>query len=259
MRPPRPRSASARSGSTSKKGARVDGVRQRTMQPRGLRSLTGCSQTKTGGYRSRSKPGPVDGPAVISGWTGRTALLTLPLPHASPGAVARFSQAVPCVQVTFEREIRRVHALPRAPARAGGAASRPRRARAHRERRCGAHTDAREQPSASQQLAPSEHRSRRIRRDPRDPRVGPRGAAAPHATPAESAGATERLLRPPGRVIIGPLDGAADHGPRCHMDQDDDHAARRRCGARNHAPPAGVHALSLRRRLREAVGAEISI
>ena len=152
---------------------------------------------------------------------------------------------MPCVQLTFEREIRRVHALPRAPARAGGAASRPRRARAHRERRCGAHTDAREQPSASQQLAPSEHRSRRIRRDPRDPRVGPRGSAAPHATPAESAGATERLLRPPGLVIIGPLDGAADHGPRCHMDQDDDHAARRRCGARNHAPPAGVHALSL--------------
>ena len=38
------------------------------------------------------------------------------------------------------------------------------------------------------------------------------------------------------------------------MDQDDDHAARRRCGARNHAPPAGVHALSLRRRLREGRG-----
>ena len=73
---------------------------------------------------------------------------------ASPGALARFSRAVPCVQVTFEREIRRVHALPRAPARAGGAASRPRRARAHRERRCGAHTDAREQPSASQQPRP---------------------------------------------------------------------------------------------------------
>ena len=50
----------------------------------------------------------------------------------------------------------------------------------------------------------------------------PRGAAAPHATPAESAGATERLLRPPGRVIIGPLDGAAEHGPRRRMDQDDD-------------------------------------
>ena len=124
--------------------------------------------------------------------------------------------------MTFEREIRRVHALPRAPARAGGAASRPRRARAHRERRCGAHTDAREQPSASQQLAPSEHRSRRIRRDPRDPRVGPRGAAAPHTTPTESAGATERLLRPPGRVIIGPLDGAAEHGPRRHTDEADD-------------------------------------
>ena len=124
--------------------------------------------------------------------------------------------------MTFEREIRRVHALPRAPARAGGAASRTRRARAHRERRCGAHTDAREQPSASQQLAPSEHRSRRIRRDPRDPRVGPRGSAAPHATPAESAGATERLLRPPGEVIIGPLDGAAEHGPRCRTDEADD-------------------------------------
>ena len=61
-----------------------------------------------------------------------------------------------------------------------------------------------------------------IRRDSRDPRMGPRGAAAPHATPAESAGATERLLRPPGRVIIGPLDGAAEHGPRRPMDQDDD-------------------------------------
>ena len=157
------------------------------------------------------------------------------------------------------REIRRAHARPRAPARAGGAPSRPRHALARRERRCGARTDAREQPSPSQQLAPSEHRSRWIRRNPRDPRVGPRGSAAPHATPAESAGATERLLRPPGLVIIGPLDGAADHGPRCHMDQDDDHAARRRCGARNHAPPAGVHALSLRRRLRGAVGAEISI
>ena len=40
--------------------------------------MTGCAQTKTGGYRSRSKPGPADGPAVIRGWTGRTALLTLP-------------------------------------------------------------------------------------------------------------------------------------------------------------------------------------
>ena len=144
------------------------------------------------------------------------------------------------------REICPADARPRAPARAAGAPSRPRRARARRERRCGARTDAREQPSASQQLAPSEHRSRRIRRDPRDPRVGPRGAAAPHATPAESAGATERLLRPPGRFIIGPLDGAAEHGPRCHMDHNDDHAARRRCGAGNHAPPAGVRALSLR-------------
>ena len=76
--------------------------------------------------------------------------------------------------------------------------------------------------------------------------MGPRGAAAPHATPAESAGATERLLRPPGRFIIGPLDGAAEHGPRCHMDHNDDHAARRRCGARNHAPSAGVRALSIR-------------
>ena len=52
--------------------------------------------------------------------------------------------------------------------------------------------------------------------------MGPRGAAAPHATPAESAGATERLLRPPGRVIIGPLDGAAEHGPRRHTDEADD-------------------------------------
>ena len=121
-----------------------------------------------------------------------------------------------------QREIRRAHARPRAPARAGGAPSRPRHALARRERRCSARTDARQQPSPSQQLAPSEHRSRRIRRDPRDPRVGPRGAAAPHATPAESAGATERLLRPPGRVIIGPLDGAAEHGPRRPMDQDDD-------------------------------------
>ena len=162
---------------------------------------------------------------------------------ASPGAVDRFSRDVPCVQVTCEREIRRLHALPRAPARAGEAASRPPRARAHRERRCGAHTDAREQPSASQQLAPSEHRSRRIRRDPRDPRVGPRGAAAPHATPAESAGATERLLRPPGRVIIGPLDGAAEHGPRRRMDQDDDtrreaalRDARRAAAGRRAAP-----------------------
>ncbi len=47
-------------------------------------------------------------------------------------------------------------------------------------------------------------------------------AAAPHATPVESAGATERLLGPPGRVIIGPLDGAAEHGPRRPVDQDDD-------------------------------------
>merc|ERR1711995_230428 len=105
------------------------------------------------------------------------------------------------------------------------------------------YTDAREQPSASQQLAPSEHRSRRIRRDPRDPRVGPRGAAAPHATPAESAGATERLLRPPGRVVIGPLDGAAEHGPRRPMDQDDDprreaafRDARRATAGRRAAP-----------------------
>ena len=30
------------------------------------------------------------------------------------------------------------------------------------------------------------------------------------------------------------------------MDHNDDHAARRRCGARNHAPSAGVRALSLR-------------
>ena len=141
------------------------------------------------------------------------------------------------------REICPADARPRAPARAAGAPSRPRRARARRERRCGARTDAREQPSASQQLAPSEHRSRRIRRDPRDPRVGPRGAAAPHATPAESAGATERLLRPPGRVIIGPLDGAAEHGPRRRMDQDDDtrreaalRDARRAAAGRRAAP-----------------------
>ena len=141
------------------------------------------------------------------------------------------------------REICPADARPRAPARAAGAPSRPRRARARRERRCGARTDAREQPSASQQLAPSEHRSRRIRRDPRDPRVGPRGAAAPHATPAESAGATERLLRPPGRVIIGPLDGAAEHGPRRPMDQDDDprreaalRDARRAAAGRRAAP-----------------------
>ena len=48
-----------------------------------------------------------------------------------------------------QREIRRAHARPRAPARAGGAPSRPRRARARRERRCGARTQAREQPSPS--------------------------------------------------------------------------------------------------------------
>ena len=139
------------------------------------------------------------------------------------------------------REIRRAHARPRAPARAGGAPSRPRHALARRERRCGARTDARQQPSPSQQLAPSEHRSRRIRRDPRDPRVGPRGAAAPHATPAESAGATERLLRPPGRVIIGPLDGAAEHGPRRPMDQDDD--PRREAALRDaRRAPAGRRA-----------------
>ena len=145
------------------------------------------------------------------------------------------------------REICPAHARPRAPARAGGAPSRPRHALARRERRCGARTDAREQPSASQQLAPSEHRSRRIRRDPRDPRMGPRGAAAPHATPAESAGATERLLRPPGRVIIGPLDGAAEHGPRRRMDQDDDprhevalRDARRAAADRRAAPSDGL-------------------
>ena len=48
-----------------------------------------------------------------------------------------------------QREIRRAHARPRAPARAGGAPSRPRHALARRERRCGARTDAREQPSPS--------------------------------------------------------------------------------------------------------------
>ena len=73
--------------------------------------------------------------------------------------------------------------------------------------------------------------------------MGSRGAAAPHATPAESAGATERLLRPPGRVIIGPLDGAAEHGPRRRMDQDDDPRreaalwdARRAAAGRRAAP-----------------------
>ena len=73
--------------------------------------------------------------------------------------------------------------------------------------------------------------------------MGPRGAAAPHATPAESAGATERLLRPPGRVIIGPLDGTAEHGPRRPMDQDDDprreaalRDARRAAAGRRAAP-----------------------
>ena len=151
------------------------------------------------------------------------------------------------------REICPAHARPRAPARAAGAPSRPRRARARRERRCGARTDAREQPSASQQLAPSEHRSRRIRRDPRDPRVGPRGAAAPHATPAESAGATERLLRPPGRVIIGPLDGAAEHGPRRRMDQDDDprREAALRDARRAAAGPPSRQSLAIHRPVRK--------
>ena len=140
-----------------------------------------------------------------------------------------------------EREICRARARPRAPARAGGAPSRPRRARARRERRCGARTQAREQPSASPQVVPSEHRSRRIRRDPRDPRVGPRGAAAPHTTPTESAGATERLLRPPDRVIIAPLGGAAEHGPRRPMDQDDD--PRREAALRDtRRAPAGRRA-----------------
>ena len=152
------------------------------------------------------------------------------------------------------REICPADARPRAPARAAGAPSRPRRARARRERRCGARTDAREQPSASQQLAPSEHRSRRIRRDPRDPRVGPRGAAAPHATPAESAGATERLLRPPGRVIIGPLDGAAEHGPRRPMDQDDDprREAALRDARRAAAGRSSRQSLAIHRRFRKA-------
>ena len=75
----------------------------------------------------------------------------------------------------------------------------------------------------------------------------PRGAAAPHATPAESAGATERLLGPPGRVIIGPLDGAAEHGPRRRMDQDDDprhkvalRDARRAAAGRRAAPSEAV-------------------
>ena len=154
------------------------------------------------------------------------------------------------------REICPADARPRAPARAAGAPSRPRRARARRERRCGARTDAREQPSASQQLAPSEHRSRRIRRDPRDPRVGPRGAAAPHATPAESAGATERLLRPPGRVIIGPLDGAAEHGPRRPMDQDDDprREAALRDARRAVAGRSSRQSLAIHRRFRKPGG-----
>ena len=154
------------------------------------------------------------------------------------------------------REICPAHARPRAPARAGGAPSRPRHALARRERRCGARTDAREQPSPSQQLAPSEHRSRRIRRDPRDPRVGPRGAAAPHATPAESAGATERLLRPPGRVIIGPLDGAAEHGPRRPMDQDDDprREAALREARRAAAGRSSRQSLAIHRRFRKPGG-----
>ena len=48
-----------------------------------------------------------------------------------------------------ERDIRRAHARPRAPARAGGAPSRPRHALARRERRLGARTQDREQPSLS--------------------------------------------------------------------------------------------------------------
>ena len=145
------------------------------------------------------------------------------------------------------RKICPADARPRAPARAADAPSRPRRARARRERRCGARTDAREQPSASQQLAPSEHRSRWIRRDPRDRRVGPRGAAAPHATPAESAGATERLLRPPGRVIIGPLDGAAEHGPRRHTDEADDSRSEAALRSARRAP-AGPESTAYQRR-----------
>ena len=53
------------------------------------------------------------------------------------------------------REICSADARPRAPARAAGAPSRPRRARARRERRCGARTDAREQPAAARALSAS--------------------------------------------------------------------------------------------------------
>ena len=113
-----------------------------------------------------------------------------PVVICSSGAVVGFVRAVPCVQMWLSAIFAEpMHALERQPAQAVlrvdlGARERAENvAAAHRRR---------EQPSVSQQLAPPKHRSQWMHRDPRDPRVGPRGAAAPHATPAESAGATER-------------------------------------------------------------------
>ena len=152
-----------------------------------------------------------------------------------------FLRGVPCVQIGVSAKVDRpTHALERQPAQAVLRADLGTLSPAENV----ASVHARKPESSRRRRSSSRPPSTAFGgRDPRGPRVEPRGAAAPHATPAESAGATERLLRPPGWVIIGLLDGAAEHGPRRRMDQDDDprhevalRDARRAAAGRRAAP-----------------------
>ena len=178
----------------------------------------------------------------------------------SSDAVVGFQRAVPCVQVRLRgRFARPTHALERQHAQAvlrvdlgtlspaeNVAAVHAQTPESSRRRRSSSRppSTALGGSAATRAIRAWDRAGQRHRTRPRPSRPAPPNGCSGHPAGSSSGRSTVPPSTARGatwtRTTTTPRGGAAGR-------------------ARNHAPPAGVHALSLRRRLREAVGAEISI